>query len=209
MRLRALSVALLAGVVLVPVSASAAVAAGSTTGSTVSAVSKTYKNSHGKRAKRAARTGTTVSAPRTSAVTAPTTDTAPLAPAPVVGPGTTVSYADRVLALTNAERTRRGLRALAFSGCADGYADSWARALSQAGSLSHQPLAPVLTACGARGVGENVAFGNVTPEQLVAMWMASTGHRTNILNAGFTHLGVGDVTTSTGRVYGVQVFLTL
>ena len=196
MRLRSLSVALLAGVVLVPVSASAAVAGGSTSGSTVSAVAQTYKSSHSKRAKRAQRTGTTV--PRTGAVTAP-----------VVGPSTSVSYADRVLALTNAERTSRGLRALAFSGCADGYADSWARALSVAGSLSHQPLSPILTACGARGVGENVAFGNVSPEQLVGMWMNSAGHRANILNAGFTHLGVGDVTTSTGRVYAVQVFLTL
>ena len=198
MRLRSLSVALLAGVVLVPASASAAVAAGTTPGTTpgatVAAVSKTYKNSDAKRAKRAQRTG----APRTGAVTAP-----------VVGPTTAVSYADRVLALTNAERTGRGLRALAFSACADGYADSWARALSVAGSLSHQPLSPILTACAARGVGENVAFGNVTPEQLVAMWMNSTGHRANILNPAFTHLGVGDVTTSTGRVYGVQVFLTL
>jgi uncharacterized protein YkwD len=198
MRIRSLSVALLAGVVLVPVSASAAAAAGSTTGSTVSAVSQTYKTSAGKRAKRAQHTGATATAPRTATISAP-----------VVGPTPTATYADRVLALTNAERTSRGLRALAFSRCADGYADSWARALSLAGSLSHQPLSPILSACAARGVGENVAFGNVTPEQLVAMWMNSAGHRANILNAAFTHLGVGDVTTSTGRVYGVQVFLTL
>ena len=213
MRLRSLSVALLAGVVLVPVSASSAVAAGPTTGPTVSAVSKTYKNSAAKRAKRAARTGATASAPRTPVVTAPTTTTtapALAAPAPTApAPSTAASYADRVLALTNAERTSRGLRALSFSSCADGYANSWATSLSLAGSLSHQPLLPILTACAARGVGENVAFGNVTPEQLVAMWMGSTGHRANILNPAFTHLGVGDVTTSTGRVYGVQVFLTL
>ena len=195
MRLRSLSVALLAGVVLVPVSASSAVAAGSTTGSTVSAVSKTYKNSAAKRAKRTARS----SAPLTSIVAAPTT----------TAPTTAASYADRVLALTNAERTSRGLRALSFSSCADGYANSWAKSLSLAGALSHQPLLPILTACSASRVGENVAYGNVTPEQLVAMWMGSTGHRANILNAAFTHLGVGDVTTSTGRVYGVQVFLTL
>lgn len=198
MRLRSLSVALLAGVVLVPLGSSAAVAAGPTAGSTVSAVSKTYKGSHSKRVKRAQHTGATATAPRTATVSAP-----------VVGPTTTVSYADRVLALTNAERTSRGLRALGFSSCADGFANSWAKALSQAGSLSHQPLSPILTACAARGVGENVAFGNVTPEQLVAMWMGSTGHRANILNPAFTHLGVGDVTTSTGRVYGVQVFVTL
>jgi uncharacterized protein YkwD len=122
--------------------------------------------------------------------------------------GQVASYSDRVLALSNVQRTSRGLRPLAFSACADGYADSWAGSLSRAGALSHQPLRPILTACRAPGVGENVAFGNVTPEQLVAMWMASPGHRANLLKPGFTHIGVGAVTVAGGRVYGVQVFLT-
>ena len=200
MRLRSLSVAVLAGLVLVPASASAASASDAVP--TVSGTAKTYKTAAVKRQKRAARTGT-VQAPRTTTV-------APVAAAPVTGPTTSAaSYADRVLALTNAERTSRGLRALAFSSCADGFANSWARALSAAGTLSHQSLGPILTTCAARGVGENVAYGNVSPEQLVQMWMDSAGHRANILNSGFTHLGVGDVTTSSGRVYGVQVFLTL
>ena len=118
------------------------------------------------------------------------------------------TYSDRVLALTNAERTGRGLRPLAHSSCADGYADTWAVSLSLLGSLAHQALAPILSTCRASRVGENVAYGNVTPEQLVAMWMASDGHRANILNAAFTHLGVGAASTATGRVYGVQVFVT-
>jgi uncharacterized protein YkwD len=131
---------------------------------------------------------------------------APVSPTPVAG--SVATYSDRVLALTNRERTSRALRPLAFSACADGYADSWAASLSRAGALSHQPLRPILTACRARGVGENVAYGNVTPEQLVAMWMASPGHRANLLKPDFTHIGVGSVTVATGRVYGVQVFLT-
>ena len=206
MRLRSLSVAILAGVVLVPASASAASASGTTQ---VSGMSKTFKNSEVKRQKRAARVAgtTTVSAPRT---TTPVVVAAPApAPAPVVSAPTTGTYADRVMALTNAERTSRGLRALAFSRCADGFADSWAGKLSLAGSLSHQALMPILDACNGRSVGENVAYGNVSPEALVDMWMNSAGHRANILNPTFTHLGVGDVTTSSGRVYGVQVFLTL
>jgi uncharacterized protein YkwD len=193
-RLRSLSVAALAAVVLVPVSASAAVAAEPTS----SGITGTFRDSGDKRAKRLARAvPTTVSAPRS----------APAPTAPTVAP--VVSYSDRVLALTNAERTARGLRPLAFSTCADGYANTWAATLARVGSLSHQALSPILTACKARGVGENVAYGNVTPEQLVKMWMDSPGHRANILNPAFTHLGVGDVKTSTGRVYGVQVFLTL
>ena len=201
MRLRSLSVALLTGIVLVPVSSSAAAATESLNGLvTSSASAKTFKTSAAKRIKRAARTGATG-----SIAVAPVSAPAP-APAPVVGP--TLSYADQVLALTNRERTSRGLKALAFDACADGYANSWARSLSSAGSLSHQPLSPILTACRARSVGENVAYGNVTPAQLVQMWMDSAGHRANILNAGFTHIGIGDFTTSTGRVYAAQVFLT-
>lgn len=195
---KSLSVAVLAGVVLLPAGATAASAEVRPAGT---AVGKTFKGSDAKRAKRAARTGV-VARPR--AVT-PVPEPVVVAPAPVPAP----SYADRVLALTNAERTSRGLRALAHSGCADRYADSWAVSLAAAGALSHQPLAPILAACSARRVAENVAYGNVTPERLVQMWMDSPGHRANILNAAYTHLGVGDVRTSTGRVYGVQVFLAL
>jgi uncharacterized protein YkwD len=103
----------------------------------------------------------------------------------VSAPVPTVTYAARVLSLTNAERTSRGLRALSFSSCADGFADSWASKLAAAGTLSHQALSPILSSCGARGVGENVAFGNVSPETLVQMWMDSAGHRANVLNPAF------------------------
>lgn len=208
MRLRSLSVALLAGIVLVPVSASGASAHGSASTPHVSAMAKTFKNGDAKRLKRAKWVAAkpTATAPRTTA----TTPTGSVTTAPVVsGPTATVSYADRVLALTNAERTSRGLRALTFSSCAGGFADRWATSLAATGLLSHQSLSPILSTCAARSVGENVAFGNVSAQTLVQMWMDSPGHRANILNAGFTHLGVGDTTTSTGRVYGVQVFLTL
>ena len=199
MRLRSLSVALLAGVVLVPVGASSAAA---TTGSVPTVSSEIYKSSASKRAKRAEFLARTTATPTPAPVVKPPTTS-------VTTPTTTVSYAQRVLDATNRERTSRGLRALSFSVCADGYANTWARALSVAGSLSHQSLSPILVTCGARSVGENVAYGNVSAEEMVAMWMNSAGHRANILNAGFTHIGIGDVTTSTGRVYGVQVFLTL
>lgn len=175
----------MAAVVLVPVGASSAATV--TAGATVAGVQTTFKSSATQRAKRLARASTTVvAAPRTP----------------------TVSYPDRVLTLTNAERTRRGLRALTFSTCADRFADTWAASLAASGTLTHQPLTPILTTCRASGAGENVAFGTVTPEQLVKMWMDSPGHRANILRSSFTHIGIGAVTTSTGRVYGVQVFLT-
>ena len=183
MRTRSLSVSVLTVLLLLPlgpgVPASAVEAEPA-----VTAVTSTFKTSAFQRFKRAAQP----------------------VPAPALGVPT---YSDRVLALTNAERTSRGLAPLAPSSCADGYADSWATSLSLLGSLAHQALAPILSTCGASRVGENVAYGTVTPERLVAMWMASDGHRANILNGAFTHLGVGAVSTATGRVYGVQVFVAL
>ena len=40
-------------------------------------------------------------------------------------------------------------------------------------------------------VGENIAQGFVTPEEVVSAWMGSDGHRANILDPDFTHIGVG------------------
>jgi len=121
---------------------------------------------------------------------------------------TTQDYQDRVLTLTNLERTRRGLRALAPSACADRFADSWATTIAGRSALSHQQLGPIRSACGARRVGENVARGKVTADAMVQMWMNSPGHRANLLNATFSHLGVGATGSSTGSMFGVQVFLT-
>lgn len=39
--------------------------------------------------------------------------------------------------------------------------------------------------------GENIAAGQSTPEEVVSGWMASSGHRANILNPNFKKIGVG------------------
>ncbi|MBM7601977.1 putative YkwD family protein [Virgibacillus halotolerans] len=41
--------------------------------------------------------------------------------------------------------------------------------------------------------GENIAKGQRTPAEVVDGWMNSEGHRENILNGSFTHIGVGYV----------------
>jgi len=48
---------------------------------------------------------------------------------------------------------------------------------------------------GSRGVGENVAMGQRTPEAVVSAWMNSEGHRANILRSETTHIGIGFVGT--------------
>ena len=42
-----------------------------------------------------------------------------------------------------------------------------------------------------RSAGENIARGQTTPKKVVDAWMNSSGHRANILNASYTHIGVG------------------
>ena len=56
-------------------------------------------------------------------------------------------------------------------------------------------------------IGENIAAGYPTPEAVVAGWMASPGHRANILSADFTEIGIG-VTTGGGKfgTYWTQEF---
>ncbi len=44
-----------------------------------------------------------------------------------------------------------------------------------------------------KSAGENIAKGQKTPKAVVDGWMNSSGHRANILNPKFTHIGVGYV----------------
>lgn len=55
-----------------------------------------------------------------------------------------------------------------------------------------------------RSAGENIARGQRTPQEVVNAWMNSSGHRANILNSSFTHIGVGYV--ASGH-YWTQMFI--
>jgi uncharacterized protein YkwD len=89
-----------------------------------------------------------------------------------------------------------------------------------------QGLSSVLGALGIQtsGFGENIAWMNGTTDPIVAATrltndlMASPGHKANILNANFTHAGIGSWRTAAGKTWsgggyaltnvfvGVQVF---
>jgi uncharacterized protein YkwD len=141
----------------------------------------------------------TVPSPAAPKPPATSTPTAPTAAA---------AYESRILVLVNAERAKAGLRPLAMIGCADNYANSWAATMARTGTFAHQSLGPILSACSARGAGENIAYGSVTADAMMTMWMNSPGHRANILNGAYTHIGIGAVKAANGRWYGVQDFVT-
>ena len=53
--------------------------------------------------------------------------------------------------------------------------------------------------------GENIAYGQSTPEAVVQSWMNSSGHRANLLSSSFTTIGVG-YTVVNGTAYWAQLF---
>lgn len=53
--------------------------------------------------------------------------------------------------------------------------------------------------------GENIAWGQSSPESVMRAWMNSPGHRSNILSESFTAIGVG-CCESGGTLHWVQVF---
>lgn len=57
-------------------------------------------------------------------------------------------------------------------------------------------------------LGENIAAGQRTPEEVVAEWMASPGHRENILRPEFREIGIAYATGSHSdyKRYWVQEF---
>jgi uncharacterized protein YkwD len=119
------------------------------------------------------------------------------------------AYETRIVQLVNVHRAAAGLPRLAVSPCADRYAEDWSATMARTSAFQHRPsLGPLLTSCRASAVGENIAYGGITADEMMAMWMASPGHRANILSPVFTHLGVAAAPTA-GRTYGTQNFLRL
>ena len=119
-------------------------------------------------------------------------------------------FASQVAALVNAERAKYGLSALTVDTKVQQAA--LVRAKETAQSFSHtrpngSSFSTALTEAGVsyRTAGENIAYGQSTPQQVMNAWMNSSGHRANILNANYTTIGVG-YTVINGTAYWAQLF---
>lgn len=55
--------------------------------------------------------------------------------------------------------------------------------------------------------GENIAYGQKTPQQVMTAWMNSPGHRSNIMSPSYTQIGVGYATNKSGTPYWTQMFI--
>lgn len=147
---------------------------------------------------------------------APTASAAPPAAAPTASPAAPAAPAAPVLSadetfaatlvtLTNEQRAAAGLSPLAVSDCATQQAVARAQVLVAENRFEHDPLGPILEACGPGSAGENLALGYRTPADMMAGWMGSEGHRANILRA-YSSIGIGCVSSPRG-VLCAQVFL--
>ena len=98
----------------------------------------------------------------------------------------------QILDRVNAERAAAGLAALTRDGSLDAAAD--VRSTEIAASFSH--TRPNGDACftafpsGYSTAGENIAKGQTSAEEVMNGWMGSEGHKSNILNAAFTRIGI-------------------
>ena len=107
-------------------------------------------------------------------------------------------FEQKVIELTNAERAKEGLAALqadtklmqsarlksddmAKNNYFDHTSPTYGSPFDQMKSLG----------ISYKSAGENIAQGQKTPEEVVQAWMDSPGHRANIMNASYTHIGVG------------------
>ena len=125
---------------------------------------------------------------------------------------TVTSYEQEVIRLVNEIRVQNGLKALTYDWELSRVARYKSQDMKDNNYFSH--TSPVYGTpfqmirnfgISYKSAGENIAKGYATPQAVVNGWMNSSGHRANILNAGYTHIGVGYVS---GGNYWTQMFLS-
>jgi uncharacterized YkwD family protein len=128
-------------------------------------------------------------------------------------PGSTYTinqFENEVVTLTNNERAKYGLKPLEVDIKLSEVARMKSTDMKQNGYFSHtsptygSPF-DMMRKFGVqyRAAGENIAMGQRSPQEVVNAWMNSEGHRKNILNPNFTHIGVGHVSGN----YWTQMFI--
>ncbi len=120
-------------------------------------------------------------------------------------------YLKQVVDLVNTERAKEGLAPLTVNTKVQAAAQVRAMESEKLFSHTRPDGSSFATALKEQGVsyrraGENIAWGQRTPEQVVNAWMNSAGHRANIMNPNFTTMGVGYYQNTNGTNYWCQLF---
>lgn len=149
--------------------------------------------------------------PTPTKVTKPTKSPTPTKTPEQVTAAKQTDFAKEVLRLVNVERSKAGLQALSTTSALQNAADK--RAKEIVSSFSHtRPNGTSFTtvlkeySISYRAAGENIAWGQKTPAQVMDAWMNSSGHRANILGSQFGKVGIGVYKDAKGVYYWTQVF---
>ncbi|UOQ95290.1 CAP domain-containing protein [Halobacillus shinanisalinarum] len=127
----------------------------------------------------------------------------------------TSSYEEEVVQLVNEERAKEGLAPLEMHNRLSDLARMKSQDMADKGYFSH--TSPTYGSpfdmmkqydFSYSTAGENIAAGQRTPQEVVEGWMNSPGHRENIMNESFTHIGVGYVEGGSYGTYWTQLFMT-
>ncbi len=127
------------------------------------------------------------------------------------------SYQHKVIELVNEERERLGIAPLEWDVGAERVAVIRAVEIISAGSHTRPNGGPWYSVFGEyniqpvpSGAGENIAGGQVTPEEVMKGWLASPDHFENIVRPEFTGIAVACYydPNSTYKFYWVQTFVT-
>ncbi|PFG12537.1 CAP domain-containing protein [Bacillus sp. es.036] len=109
-------------------------------------------------------------------------------------------FEQQVVNLTNEERAKAGLPALEVDTELSKVAQAKSEDMRDNNYFAHNSPTygspfDMMNQFGVdyQSAGENIAKGQQTPEEVVNAWMNSEGHRKNIMNGSFTHIGVGYV----------------
>ncbi|WP_035508807.1 CAP domain-containing protein [Halobacillus karajensis] len=121
------------------------------------------------------------------------------------------AFEKQVVELTNQEREKQGLEPLKLDTELSGVAKDKSLDMQKNDYFSHNSPThgspfDMMKSYGIdyRTAGENIAMGQTSPEQVVEGWMNSEGHRKNIMNPDFTHIGVGHAEDGN---YWTQMFI--
>ena len=129
---------------------------------------------------------------------------------PTTDPSVT-AYEQEVIRLVNEIRAQNGLKALTYDWELSRVARIKSQDMKDNNYFAHNspvygtPFQMIRNfGISFQTAGENIAKGYTSPQAVVNGWMNSSGHRANILNASYTQIGVGYV--SSGN-YWSQFFM--
>ena len=184
----------------------------------LAAAAPTVASSHLRKPSRweAPPTTTTTTTTTTTATTTTTVATPPPAP-PVTPPGSTLNAAEQALADSiNNVRAANGLPALQIDAGLENAARDHTQNMVDTNGFTHDFIKNGVDYPFAQWIGwyyngpcsgENIAWASpsFSADTAVQMWLASPGHRANLLSPSFTKMGV-ELVTANGRSIATNDF---